>query len=527
MLRWLRWRSAQKVKRRAANVRAAAQAADAGAPDFVPALFLSVKANLQNIKHAVGQAEDLVVREITLGQTGIRCGIACIDGLIDKKMINDQVLRNIQLYATIAGKPHPANGEEAVSLLEAELLSTYQVTRASTLDDVMLSVLSGDTALFVDGSNVALIIDSKGWESRGIEEPQTESLIRGPKEGFTENIRTNMALIRRRIRDVNLRFKTYKIGRRAKKDVTLCYIDGIVHPQLLAEIERRVLSIDMDDAEGSGYIEQWIADSFLTPFPLIINTERPDKVSAALLQGKAALLVDGTPFQLIMPMTFASMLRSPEDYYEHWLIASLIRMLRLIAAFASTFMPALYIALVEFHHGMIPSKLAFSIAGTREGVPFPAVVEAFIMEGTLELLREAGLRLPKPIGQTIGIVGGLVIGEAAVSAGIVSPIMVIIVAVTAISSFTLPSYAFSISLRMLRFAVMLAAAVFGLYGIILAYIMINIHLVNLTSFGVPYSAPFAPFFARDWKDLIVRMPPMELDKRPQVNQPADPDRLNK
>jgi len=295
----------------------------------------------------------------------------------------------------------------------------------------------------------------------------------------------------------------------------------------LAEIERRVLSIDMDDAEGSGYIEQWIADSFLTPFPLIINTERPDKVSAALLQGKAALLVDGTPFQLIMPMTFASMLRSPEDYYEHWLIASLIRVLRLIAAFASTFMPALYIALVEFHHGMIPSKLAFSIAGTREGVPFPAVVEAFIMEGTLELLREAGLRLPKPIGQTIGIVGGLVIGEAAVSAGIVSPIMVIIVAVTAISSFTLPSYAFSISLRMLRFAVMLAAAVFGLYGIILAYIMINIHLVNLTSFGVPYSAPFAPFFARDWKDLIVRMPPMELDKRPQVNQPADPDRLNK
>lgn len=267
-----------------------------------------------------------------------------------------------------------------------------------------------------------------------------------------------------------------------KKDLIVCYVEGIVHPDLVKEVKRRLSSIDIDEAPESGFIEQWIEGSFLSPFPQVLHTERPDKVAAALLGGRIAILLDGTPFVLMAPATMATHFQSPEDYYERWMIGTLLRILRYIGAFIATFLPALYIALVSYHPGMIPSKLAFSIAGTREGVPFPAVVEAFIMETTIELLREAGVRLPKPIGQTIGIVGGLVIGEAAVSAGIVSPIMVIVVALTAISSFALPSYTFAISIRILRFFVMLAAALFGLYGIIVFYIMINIHIVNLKSF---------------------------------------------
>lgn len=245
------------------------------------------------------------------------------------------------------------------------------------------------------------------------------------------------------------------------------------------------------------------------------------------MQGKVAILLDGTPFVLVVPVTLGSLLHSPEDYYERWLIGTLLRILRFFAAFVALFLPAIYIALVSYHQGMIPSKLAFFMAGAREGVPFPAIVEALIMEATLELLREAGLRLPKPIGQAIGIVGGLVIGEAAVSAGIVSPVMVIVVAVTAISSFAMPTYSVAISFRLLRFAVMFAAAFLGLYGIIIVYIMINIHIANLKSFGIPYSAPYAPILLHDWKDLLLRAPLTMLSKRPQFMQTEDENRMEK
>lgn len=304
------------------------------------------------------------------------------------------------------------------------------------------------------------------------------------------------------------------------------YVDGIVNPNIVKEVNKRLASIDMDDAPETGYIEQWIEDNFLSPFPQISHTERPDKVVAALMQGKVAILLDGTPFALIAPVTFGNTLQSPEDYYERWMVASLIRILRYVGAFIAVFLPALYIAFVSYHPGMIPSKLAFSIAATREGVPFPAFVEALLMEATMELLREAGVRLPRPIGQTIGIIGGIVIGEAAVAAGIVSPIMVIIVAITAVASFSMPSYSTAIAFRMLRFGFMAAAALFGLYGVILAYIAVNIHLVNLKSLGVPYTAPFAPSLFRDWKDLVVRSPITMLSSRPQYMQTDDKVRMD-
>lgn len=481
--------------------------------------------NVSRIKQQMDSPSDLIVKPFQVGGSDHYGALVCIDGLVDKDTIQTEILKNILLGMPEAKIEVPSSGDAIIALLQTKVLTVHKISATDQWDEVLLAILDGETALFVDGAKQALLVDTKGWASRGVEEPQTEALIRGPRDGFTENIRTNTVHLRRRLRDPNLRFETYRIGKRAHRNVTVAYIAGIAHPSLVAEAKRRLKTVDIDDVEGSGYIEQWISDSFLSPFPQILSTERPDKVSAALLQGKIAILVDGTPFSLILPVTLANALHSPEDYYSHWFVSSLIRILRLGAMYIATFLPALYIALVEYHHGMIPSKLAFSIAGTREGVPFPAVIEAVAMEITLEILREAGVRLPRPIGQTIGIVGGLVIGEAAVSAGIVSPIMVIVVSLTAITSFAIPSYAFAMSLRIIRFAIMFAAAVFGLYGVILAYIMVNIHLVNLKSFGIPYSTPFAPNLLSDWKDLILRAPVTMMDKRPQMTQTEDQDRL--
>lgn len=474
--------------------------------------------NLANLKDILDEPDDLIIRESTIMNQ--KCAIVYIGGLIDIASIQNSILEKLQTKA----KEEMGLPEEVKALFEAiykEIIAVGSVKQVKTMNDMLNSILSGDTAFFLDGIATGLVMDTKGGESRSIEEPVSETLIRGPRVGFVENIGTNVALLRRDIHDPNLRMKTHQIGRRSKKSLVVAYIDGIINPDILKEVNRRLKAIDIDNAPESGYIEEWIEDSFLSPFPQMLNTERPDKVAAALLQGKVAILLDGTPFALIAPITLGNVLQSPEDYYERWTIGSLLRILRYLSAFIAIFLPALYIALVSFHPGMVPSLLAFSIAATREGVPFPAFIEAVLMVIVLELLIEAGARLPQTIGQTIGIVGGLVIGESAVQAGIVSPIMVIIVALTAIATFAIPAYSVAISFRIIRFGFMFAAATFGLYGIILVYITLNIHLVNLKSFGVPYSTPFGPFFAKDWNDLVVRAPLTTITKRPVYLQTVD------
>lgn len=475
--------------------------------------------NLSNLRRLLEDPEDLVVREFTIYGTSRQCAIAYMDGLTNEKLVQDNVIKNIQLLANKGSLPDETNA--LMEMIHREMMSVTGIEKVSTWDDVSNSLLYGHAIFYLDGFSTALAIDAQLWEIRSIEEPDSETVIRGPRDSFIEDLHTNLARLRRYIRDPNLRYKTYQIGRRSKKNLVVAYVDGIVHPDLFKEINRRLESIDMDDAPESGFVEQWIEDSFLSLFPQVINTERPDKASAALMEGKVVLILDGTPFVLIAPATLGNALQSPEDYYERWTIGSLIRVLRYIAAFIAVFLPALYVALVSFHQGMIPSKLAFSIAATREGVPFPAFIEALLMVSTMEMLREAGARLPTTIGQTIGIVGGIVIGEAAVQAGIVSPIMVVVVALNAIASFSIPSYSFSIALRILVYIMMFAAALFGIYGIILCYIMINIHVVNLTSIGVAYSSPFAPMFFQDFNDFILRVPIPLINRRPKYMQTED------
>ncbi|GAQ19514.1 spore germination protein B1 [Oceanobacillus picturae] len=486
--------------------------------DFSTAIGLDLEKNMQDLQEMIGNPGDLVIRRLTLG-FNVKAAVVFISGLSDKEAIHNDLIKNLlRNREKELGSDTP---EDLIKQLKLDLISIGSVEQTNSLDKLIIDLLSGKSVVYVDGTAEALLMGTEKWETRSIDEPISESLIRGPREGFVENLQTNMMLIRRHIRDPNLRFDTSEVGRRSKKKLVVCYVDGIVNPDMVKEVNRRLASIDMDSAMESGYIEQWIEDSYLSPFPQMDNTERPDKVASAILQGKVGILLDGSPFALIAPITIANAFKSPEDYYDRWLIATFLRVIRYIGAFITMFLPALYIALVSYHQGMIPSQLAFSIAATREGVPFPAFVEAIIMGLTMELLREAGARLPRTIGQTIGIVGGLVIGEAAVSAGIVSPIMVIVVALTAVASFTIPLYSVAISFRLLRFGFMLAAAVLGLYGIVLVYIMINIHIVNLKSMGVPYSTPFAPSFIKDWKDLVLRGPIPMMNERPRNLKPKD------
>lgn len=470
----------------------------------------NIQTNIDNLENMLGQPADLKVRQMKFGEGNVTCSFVYIESVVDKKDVQQNVLDSVQNAQNL-----PSENNELFQFIYDKLISLMDVKKGTTLDEISLPLLIGYTILFIDGIDTALMVNTAGGEMRQIEEPITETLIRGPRAGFVENIHVNIGLIRRDINDPNLRFKTYLTGRRSKKSLVVCYVEDIVHPELLKEVDRRLKTLDIDIVPESGYIEEWIQDSFLSPFPQILNTERPDKVVRAIMHGRVAILLDGTPYVLLVPMTFSEVIMSPEDYYERWTIGTLLRLLRYLSAFISVFLPAIYIALTNIQPGMIPSMLAFSIAGTREGVPFPPVIEAIMMVITMELLQEAGARLPQTIGQTIGIVGGLVIGEAAVRAGIVSPIMVIVIALTAVCNFAIPSFSVAITFRIIRFGFIFAAGIFGLYGIVLAYIMMNIHFVNLKSFGVPYTTPFAPFFKEDWKDLIIRAPVPAREQRTQ------------
>lgn len=477
--------------------------------------------NLELVKKEIGHSLDFVFRQFKLGSTDLQAAMVFIDGLTDHDLI-DRIIKSLTLDVTESypAKQLPEN-VNIKDFLKDHVLPVSKIKEVHSLKDVVREILTGSTALFVDGISEVFILGTQSWKSRNVEEPITESLVRGPRVGFNETLVDNISLIRRGLPAPELRLDTYEVGRRTKKKLVIAYMDGIANPDLVQEVKSRIKRIDIDDVPESGYIEHLIEDNYVSPFPQVQSTERPDRVTSALLEGRVAILLDGTPFALIVPITFFMLLQSPEDYYTRWIPSTLLRMLRFVAALLSLFLPALYIAFLSFHQGLIPTKLAIAIAGTREGVPFPALIEALLMELAIEVLREAGLRLPRPVGQTVGLVGGLVVGEAAVRAGIVSPMKVIIVAITAISSFAIPMYEAGIALRMLRFAGMICAGVLGLYGVILFFLMIAIHFAKLKSFGVPYASPAVPYRLSDWKDFILRIPISKMKRRPKLIHPQD------
>ncbi|MEB2292510.1 spore germination protein [Priestia megaterium] len=479
---------------------------------------------LKVVKNEIGHNSDVHFREFIIGRTGIQAAIIFVEGLSDKDLIEKHILSSLmadfskeyqqdQLYV---------KGSLSKQFIKSQVLSISDVEEVHPIKEVISKVLTGSTALLINGLSLALILGTSKIKTRTIEEPVSEALVRGPRIGFTESLSDNTSLLRGSGDIENLSLVKFQVGKRSKKDLVVAYIKEVVNPELVEEVEKRIKKIDLDNVPESGYVEQLIEDNYLSPFPQVQNTERPDRVIAALMEGRVAILLDGTPFALIAPVTFSMMLQSPEDYYERWIPGTFIRFLRYIAVVLSLFTPALYIAFISFHPGLIPTKLAISIIGSRSGVPFPALIEALFMELSIEILREAGLRLPKPIGPAMGIVGGLIIGEAAVQAGIVSPILVIVVALTAISSFSIPQYSVGITLRILRFVAMLCAAILGLYGVILFFLFMMSHLVKLKSFGVPYMSPAVPYRLSEWKDLVVRMPLMMMKRRPKMMHTKDP-----
>ncbi|MFG6116323.1 spore germination protein [Halobacillus sp. MO56] len=473
----------------------------------------SIEVNLTVIKKTLGDASDLVIRRITLNNcNNIKGAIIFIDGLVDKTSVQDFILEVMMVEVP----PENISLAHVYDGVKDSALPIGEITETNKLDDLLLRLLSGETLVLLDNETRALSASTKGWKDRGVQETTSESVIRGPKESFTETIRTNTALVRRKIKDPKLRIDAKKIGKKTVTDIAVLYIEGTADESVVKELHARLDKIDIDGVLESGYIEEFIEDPPYSPFPKVYYTERPDSIAGGLLEGKVAIITDGTPNVLLVPALFVNFMQSSEDYYQRYDIGTFIRLLRLFSFVIALFMPSLYIAITTFHQEMIPAPLLINLAAQREGVPFPAFVEAVLMEATFEILREAGVRLPKAVGSAVSIVGALVLGESAVQAGLVSPAMVIVVAITAISSFVFPSYNMAIPVRMLRFSLMILAATFGLYGIILGLIALVLHLCSLQSFGVPYMSPFAPLVPKDQKDVLVRFPHWGLLSRPSA-----------
>lgn len=481
-------------------------------------LSINLQENIQKIREALGNSSDIAIREIRIGQKGnIRAAVFFTDGLADSKSINDFIMKSLMLDVRELELGQMISSEHnVIQLIKEQALTVGGIKDVFDIDTLLTAIVSGDTALLIDGSSQGVIIGMRGWEDRGVQEPTAQTVIRGPKEGFSETIRTNTALIRRKIKDPNLWLESRQIGRVTKTDVAIMYIKGIVHDKVLDEVRERLDRIEIDGILESGYIEELIQDETYTPFPTMYHTERPDVVAAGLLEGRVAILVDGTPYVLIVPALFGQFYQAAEDYYQRADIGTLLRILRYISLAIALLGPSLYIAITTFHQEMLPTQLVIGLAAQREGVPFPAFIEALMMEITFEILREAGIRMPRAVGQAVSIVGALVIGQAAVEAGIVSAAMVIVVAITAIASFVLPAFNMAISIRIIRFGLMALAASFGLFGITVGLIAIVLHLCSLRSFGVPYMSPFAPFIPEDQKDMMLRVPIWGMFSRPRL-----------
>jgi len=466
-----------------------------------PALPTELAAVQAQLADLLGESPDIKHRTLVVDK-GLELLLVYTEGLSNPKHLLETLVN-----AELTDGLNELAPYQWLEWLKTTVIAEGPVADIGSLGGAGRFILCGYAVIFIAGSEMALAVGTKELKQRAIEEPISQSVVRGPREGFTESLRENTALVRRRIRDTRLRLEQMTIGEMTGTDVGLMYMKEITRPELVDDLRRQLQQIDIESVLESNYIEEMLlADKPYTIFPTIFNTERPDVVAAAVLEGRIAIFVEGTPFVLLVPALFVHFFQSGEDYYQRFDFSTLIRLLRYMSLLLTLLMPSLYIAVTTFHQEMLPTTLLLSLMSQREGVPFPAFIESLIMEITFEILREAGVRMPKSIGQSVSIVGTLVIGQAAVEAGLVSAAMVIVVSVTAISNFVLPAFNIGISTRMLRFVFMGLGAVFGLYGIFLGIIMLVLHLTSIESFGVPYMSTMASFKPADQKDSLFRLP---------------------
>lgn len=450
---------------------------------------------MKQIQGKLNNSEDVIIRPLQVGE--VDCHIMYIQTLVDDKKLFERVLQWNSF----------------------ENLGHHAADKGRKIDALIEALLGGQTLVVKDDETVCYLFKTEQNFSRSPDEPESEKVVRGSHEGFVETLEMNLHLLRKRIRNENLIVEQLTVGTETNTAVAVLYIDNIANEKVVEKVMARVRAIPGDMAFSPGFIEEYIEENPHSVFPQLLYTERPDRVSAHLVEGRVAVIADGSADAIIMPVSIFSFFQSPDDYHKRPYVGSLFRMLRFISFWGALLFPALYIAVIGFHFEIIPNELITLVKESIETVPFPPFFEVLIMIVTIELIREAGIRLPTSIGQTIGIVGGIIIGESVVNAGLVSNIVVIVVALTAIMSFTIPSYEMGNTIRLLSFPIMVSAALFGFVGVTFSFIILFIHLCKLESYGTPYLSPLVPFSLQGLKDTFIRMPNPMFTRRPEHVHP--------
>ena len=465
----------------------------------------SISENLEYMKNKLsfGLSSDVILKEFTVN-AGIgkkyKAFLMYFEGTTNTNQIDEYIIGSMHLM------PRNAINYNLEELVENQLITRNQLTKYSELEQIIERINYGGCAIFVDTLGVAFVADVKGWNMRSLDQPVAEGIVKGPQVGFIETLRINTALVRKIVRNENLICENINVGKTGITSCNILYVKDVVNDNLVKEVRRRINKITVDYINDSGELEQLIEDFSWLPTPQILSTERPDRVASAVLQGKVAILVDGSPFALILPINAFELTHSSEDNYLRFPYANLLRIIRMIAMITSLLLPGIFIAIVNFHHEAIPLDLLFAIEATREKVPFSLTTELIVLEIAFEFIRDASVRMPSSGGNAIGIIGGLVVGQAAVEANLVSPIMIIIVAVTGIASFTVPSYSLSFAFRFSRFLYIFGAGVLGLFGVGAVFFINTLMAVNTKSFGVPYMSPLSPVDKYSKADLLFGSP---------------------
>lgn len=483
----------------------------------------NLQQNIETVEALFADCADFIKREYTIGgKNKVDIFFFYMDNMIDKDLVEEDTLKYLLYHMDELPAEHQ---------FEYILKNGFRTADFAPLEDFTAAcnaVLSGDTVLLVDGTAKAIKISIRGMANRGIPKAESEVTVRGSNEAFSEALHLNRVLIRKRLRDTHLKIKQVKIGTRTMTDVAIVYLDGVAKPENIKEIERRLENFKIDGIFDSGMLEQLSEREHYSPFPEFQATERPDKAASALTEGRIVLIVDNSPMVLILPATLNTFFQASDDAYTRWEVATFKRIIRYIAAFIAVALPGLYIAVVNFESELISPSLALSFAAARQAVPFSVLVEVIIMEIAFEMLLEAGIRLPGPMGSTLGIVGGLIIGDAAVNAGLASPMVVIVVALTAIAAFTVPNEAFADAFRLVRYVIIFLSALLGFYGFMLGIILVMTHLCALQSFGTPYLIPYAASGVHGesgYKDSIIKLPTNDLKLRPSFARKDNRRRL--
>ena len=464
------------------------------------------------VRKRLQNCDDCIIRPMLLGEgKKIRCMVVYIEVAVSNMVLEDSVIG--KLVNHIWEMP----GDELIEFIKDNGMGISDVQPLEDMDKAFAAMLAGNAIFFIDGYNKAIKIGSKGYPNLSVSESSREKVLRGSKEGFTDAVKTNAALVRKRIRDTRLKVKQKTLGERSQTLVQLLYMEDLVRPELLSELENRLDSFVIDGILDTGAIEQLTEKHWLSPFPQFQTSERPDKCAAEILNGRILLLCDHSPTGILLPAVLNDFLQVSEDNYNHFEIVSFQRLIRYFALFLTLLISGTYLAVTNFHTQVLPTNLILSFSEARQGVPFPALLEVLFMEIAFETIREAGVRMPGPLGGTIGIVGGLIVGQAAVEANLVSPIVVVVVAVTALCSLAIPNQEFSAPFRMLKFGFIFLGGTLGVFGILLGLYLVISHLAGLKSFGIPYLTPFAAQNQAGYRgeqDGTVRAPFRFLTKRP-------------